>query len=266
MELRWPWLKHLFADGAYDRTQLMDKAAFRDFVIEVVRRINTEPGFKVLPTPARSPPGWPPTPSTDDSFAPARRPGAIWGDIPHMRGLADIDALMAPTLYERVNGALYDLGAAVRRLASPPVRWAALGVLTGDAALTEERADIFSSGLECQPSFAPGLRVEASYFDISYRDRVESVEPLPILQQGGVAAYFAGHDHAQEEYASQRVGHLFVVGAGGARTCDLDQTPASLFRSDQHGFGVLEITDETLTVQFINTDGEVIHSRRIARR
>ena len=37
------------ADGAYDRTQLMDKAAFLDFVIEVVRRIDTEPGFKVLP-------------------------------------------------------------------------------------------------------------------------------------------------------------------------------------------------------------------------
>jgi transposase len=46
---RWPWVKHLFADGAYDRTQLMDKAAFLDFVIEVVRRIDHEPGFKVLP-------------------------------------------------------------------------------------------------------------------------------------------------------------------------------------------------------------------------
>lgn len=46
---RWPWLKHLFADGAYDRTQLMDKAAFHEFVIEVVHRINKEPGFKVLP-------------------------------------------------------------------------------------------------------------------------------------------------------------------------------------------------------------------------
>src|SRR3546814_13962053 len=46
---RWPWVKHLFADGAYDRTQLMAKAAFRDFVIEVVRRIAKEPGFKVLP-------------------------------------------------------------------------------------------------------------------------------------------------------------------------------------------------------------------------
>jgi hypothetical protein len=23
---RWPWLKHLFADGTYDRTKLLDKA------------------------------------------------------------------------------------------------------------------------------------------------------------------------------------------------------------------------------------------------
>lgn len=46
---RWPWVKHLFADGAYDRTQLLDKAAFLDFVIEVVRRMDAEPGFKGLP-------------------------------------------------------------------------------------------------------------------------------------------------------------------------------------------------------------------------
>jgi transposase len=46
---RWPWVKHLFADGAYDRLRLMDKAAFLDFVIEVVRRADAEPGFKVLP-------------------------------------------------------------------------------------------------------------------------------------------------------------------------------------------------------------------------
>jgi putative transposase len=46
---RWPWIKHLFADGAYDRRQLLDKAAYLDFVIEVVRRLDAEPGFKVLP-------------------------------------------------------------------------------------------------------------------------------------------------------------------------------------------------------------------------
>ncbi|MFG1329600.1 IS5 family transposase [Xanthobacter autotrophicus] len=46
---RWPWLKHLFADGAYDRTRLMDAAAYRDFVLEIVRRTDKDPGFKVLP-------------------------------------------------------------------------------------------------------------------------------------------------------------------------------------------------------------------------
>ncbi len=46
---RWSWVKHLFADGAYDRRKLMDKAAYKDFVIEIVRRIDNEPGFKVLP-------------------------------------------------------------------------------------------------------------------------------------------------------------------------------------------------------------------------
>ena len=46
---RWPWVKHLFADGAYDRRKLMDKAAFKDFVIEVIRRCDAAKGFEVLP-------------------------------------------------------------------------------------------------------------------------------------------------------------------------------------------------------------------------
>jgi transposase len=46
---RWPWLKHLFADGAYDRTQLMDKAAFLDSTIQVVKRSDTAKGFEVIP-------------------------------------------------------------------------------------------------------------------------------------------------------------------------------------------------------------------------
>lgn len=46
---RWPWLKHLFADGAYDRTRLMDAATYQDFILEIIRRSDKEPGFKVLP-------------------------------------------------------------------------------------------------------------------------------------------------------------------------------------------------------------------------
>jgi transposase len=46
---RWPWLKHLHADAGYDRTKLMDKAAFLDFVVEIVRRPGPNGGFTVLP-------------------------------------------------------------------------------------------------------------------------------------------------------------------------------------------------------------------------
>ena len=46
---RWPGVKHLFADGAYDRTALMDRAATLDFVVEVVRRHEQQTGFAVLP-------------------------------------------------------------------------------------------------------------------------------------------------------------------------------------------------------------------------
>lgn len=46
---RWPWLTRLFADSAYDRGTLMDKAAFLDFTVEVIRRIDKQPGFNVLP-------------------------------------------------------------------------------------------------------------------------------------------------------------------------------------------------------------------------
>jgi putative transposase len=43
----WPCIKHLFADGAYDSRQLLDKAAFLNFTVEIVKR--TQAAFVVLP-------------------------------------------------------------------------------------------------------------------------------------------------------------------------------------------------------------------------
>ena len=43
---RWLGLKRLFADGAYDRTRLMDAAAYRDFVLEIVRRTDEDPASR----------------------------------------------------------------------------------------------------------------------------------------------------------------------------------------------------------------------------
>ena len=46
---RWPWVKHLFAAGAYDRLKLMDKPAYIDFVLEIIRRRDDAHGLKVPP-------------------------------------------------------------------------------------------------------------------------------------------------------------------------------------------------------------------------
>jgi len=49
LKLRWPWLKRLFADSAYDRRVLLDKAAFLDFIVEVVRKVQDQHTFMPLP-------------------------------------------------------------------------------------------------------------------------------------------------------------------------------------------------------------------------
>lgn len=48
LKRRWPDIKRLFADGAYDRLQLMSKAEVLNFIIEVVRRHPEQVGFEVL--------------------------------------------------------------------------------------------------------------------------------------------------------------------------------------------------------------------------
>jgi transposase len=44
-----PWVKHFFADGAYDRPKLMDKASYLDFVVEIIRRSDDQKGFRSCP-------------------------------------------------------------------------------------------------------------------------------------------------------------------------------------------------------------------------
>jgi putative transposase len=46
---RWPWLKHLFADGAYDKGRLASLAAYKEFTLEIVRKLPDQKGFQVLP-------------------------------------------------------------------------------------------------------------------------------------------------------------------------------------------------------------------------
>lgn len=49
LKQKWPDVKHLFGDAAYDHRKFMDKVAFLDFTVEVVRRLQGQHGFAVQP-------------------------------------------------------------------------------------------------------------------------------------------------------------------------------------------------------------------------
>jgi outer membrane receptor protein involved in Fe transport len=80
----------------------------------------------------------------------------------------------APTLYQQfmgyqtylLPGSWYGLPSGNLLLASG-----------GDTRLTPERARTWQAGVTVEPAALSGLRVEASYFDVQYRDRV--AEPFP---------------------------------------------------------------------------------------
>ena len=58
-----------------------------------------------------------------------------------------------------------------------------VSVLTvgGASGLTEETAEIWSGGIEYEPSWLDGLRLEVNYFDIAYTDRIETVTAFTAL-------------------------------------------------------------------------------------
>ena len=78
-------------------------------------------------------------------------------------------------------------------------------------------------------------------------------ELLPVLQEGHVDVYIAGHDHDMERFERSGLDHL-IGGSGGAelRTPGRAQ-PGSMFRIAAYGFIDLKITAINMTAQFLDT-------------
>ena len=55
-------------------------------------------------------------------------------------------------------------------------------LINNGSELSEETAEILTAGFEYSPRFSNGFRIEGTYFNIDYRDRIEFVDALPILQ------------------------------------------------------------------------------------
>lgn len=87
-----------------------------------------------------------------------------------------------PTLYQQYdqpNVALFP--AASRGGSGYPPTATAMQILLGNPDLKPERATTWTASVTLRPRFVDGARIEISYFDIAYRDRI--VTPIPFTSQ-----------------------------------------------------------------------------------
>ncbi|GAA0308497.1 hypothetical protein GCM10009087_18140 [Sphingomonas oligophenolica] len=88
----------------------------------------------------------------------------------------------APTLYQQYQPEIvYLYPAAPLGGTGLPATAATLLVLGGNPALKPERAQTWSATLDLHPGFAGGARLQISYFNVQYRDRI--VTPITFLSQ-----------------------------------------------------------------------------------
>lgn len=99
--------------------------------------------------------------------------GAIWG-ITRSLGLRASwgESFKVPTLLQQYQSQAIALRRASSFDSTAPATATVLTRSGGSLELKPERAETFSIGVDFTPTFIPGLSIHASYFEISYRDRV----------------------------------------------------------------------------------------------
>jgi hypothetical protein len=89
---------------------------------------------------------------------------------------------------------------------------------------------------------------------------------LPVLRDRA-DAYFCGHDHDMQHLKPDGGVHFFVAGAGGAHQRPIHPHPRTLFaKTDEHGFAVIEIAGDHLTVRFIADDGSELYRYTLEKK
>lgn len=109
--------------------------------------------------------------------------GLIYAPIPDLEFKASWGrSFRAPTFYQRYQlQSVYLAPPSIFGGSGYPAGSAVLYVQGGNAALEPERATSWSATAAFRPTGAPGLRLEVSYFNIAYRDRI--VSPLVYASQ-----------------------------------------------------------------------------------
>ncbi len=138
------------------------------------------------------------------------------------------------------------------------------GALTPQEKIAQRR---WLSAEMAKPTRARWLWLASHYPLFSDANEGRSKERANLLREWNdalsdkrVSLYLAGHDHTLQHLRAEGMGPDFIVsGGGGAGRHDVKESDRG-FSMKTRGFSHIHVTGDKLTVQYINTDGELIHS------
>lgn len=118
-----------------------------------------------------------------------------------------------------------------------------------------------------KPQRAPWLWMVSHYplFSDSKVNRTKEREHLlgewkDALADERVSLYFAGHDHNLQHLRAEGMNPEFIVsGGGGASRYEIQESGRG-FSMQTRGFNHIHVTEEKVTVQFINPEGKLLHA------
>ena len=113
----------------------------------------------------------------------------------------------------------------------------------------------------CHHSIYSSAKMHSPY--VKLREQLE-----PLYVKYGVNAVFAGHSHCYERVKPQKGVHYFTEGASGEikkRTLDRKSPLMAAGEDMVNSFLIVQVTDNTMTVEAIAADGKLIDSYTIKR-
>lgn len=123
----------------------------------------------------------------------------------------------------------------------------------GNPQLTEETADIWAAGFEFQPSFVPGLTIEATYYNIAYTDRIEFVgflDPIQIPEFSALVDIPPDVDFVADLFARAEDGSIFLRTSS---TIPFDPRPEDiqvLMRTGSQNLASRDVSGLDVTVRY----------------
>ncbi len=101
---------------------------------------------------------------------------------------------------------------------------------------------------------------------VRYEDNPRLIESLvPIFEERGVQAYFAGHDHNLQHHRPEGSPVDYFVSGAGSLTRGVVQTPNTLFALRVSGFMAISLLRESLFVHAFEEDGALVYATSIPR-